>query len=108
MLWEHHPIVNWVNDKVVAAFGRHEAPVLTLSGCLKAQEVIFIVSGLIPNLKSHPLIHRWFGVRFRGAKFTDTLELTEVLKLTALQQRVTRMPTSRSDLVDSRSFCLRR
>jgi superfamily II DNA or RNA helicase len=87
LLWEQHPVLSWVNDKVVAAFGRHEAPVLNLSGCLKPDEAIFLVSGLIPNLKSHPLIHRWFGVRLRGGKFTDTLEFADVLKLTALNQK---------------------
>jgi len=87
LLWEQHPALGWVNDKVVAAFGRHEAPVLNLSGCLKPDEAIFLVSGLIPNLKSHPLIHRWFGVRFRGDKFTDTLEFAEVVKLTALDKK---------------------
>jgi hypothetical protein len=76
-----------VNDKVVAAFGRHEAPVLSLPGCLKPDEAIFLVSGLIPNLKSHPLIHRWFGLRFRDGKFTDTIEFAEVLKLTGLQTK---------------------
>jgi len=87
LLWEQHPVLSWVNDKVVAAFGRHEAPVLSLSGCLKPDEAIFLVSGLIPNLKSHPLIHRWFGLRFRNDKFVDALEFSEVLKLTGLHQK---------------------
>jgi len=87
LLWELHPVVNWVNDKVVAAFGRHEAPVLSLAGCLKPDEAIFLVFGLIPNLKSHPLIHRWFGLRFRAGKFTDTLEFAEVLKCTRLHDK---------------------
>jgi hypothetical protein len=87
LLWEQHPVMNWVNDKVVAAFGRHEAPVLSLSGYLKPDEAIFVVSGLIPNLKSHPLIHRWFGVRFRGNEFNEVLEFDEVLKLTRLHEK---------------------
>lgn len=104
LLWEQHPVLNWVNDKVVAAFGRHEAPVLHLSGCLKPDEAIFLVSGLIPNLKSHPLIHRWFGVRFRDSKFIDTLEFPEVLKLTALHQK--RYPNEKKDrdLVDLKNL----
>jgi len=87
LLWEQHPVLQWVNDKVVAAFGRHEAPVLSISGCLKPDESIFLVSGLIPNLKSHPLIHRWFGLRFRDGKFADMLEFTDVLKVTSLHQK---------------------
>lgn len=87
LLWEQHPVMNWINDKVVAAFGRHEAPIISLSGCLKPGEAIFIVSGLIPNLKSHPLIHRWFGIHFCDWKFADTLEFVDVLKLTSLDKR---------------------
>jgi len=87
LLWEQHPVLNWVNDKVVAAFGRHEAPVLSLAGCLKPDETIFLVSGLIPNLKSHPLIQRWFGLRFRDGKFTDALEFADVLKCTRLHEK---------------------
>ena len=104
LLWEQHPVLNWVNDKVVAAFGRHEAPVLSLSGCLRPNEAIFLVSGLIPNLKSHPLIHRWFGVRFVDGKFADTLEFAEVLKLTALHQK--RYPNEKKDrdLVDLKNL----
>ena len=53
------------NDKVVAGFGRHEAPVLSLKGALFDEEAVFILAGLIPNLKGHPLVHRWFGCRFK-------------------------------------------
>jgi hypothetical protein len=68
-LWQHNPILAWINDKVIAGFGRHEAPVLSLQGALKSQEKVFILSGLIPNRKGHPLIHRWFGVTFQGDRF---------------------------------------
>jgi superfamily II DNA or RNA helicase len=96
LLWEQHPVLSWVTDKLVAAFGRHEAPVLSLSGCLKPGESVFLVSGLIPNLKSHPLIHRWFGIRFRDGKFADTLEFVDVLKLTGLNQ--TRHPNTNNPI----------
>src|SRR6516165_1046006 len=64
-LWPLHPAVEWVNDKVTAVFRRHEAPVLTLPpGVLRPHEIVFIISGLIPNRRGHPLVHRWFGARF--------------------------------------------
>ena len=77
-LWQHNPVLEWINDKVVAGFGRHEAPVLTLSENLKAGETVFILSGLIPNRKSHPLVQRWFGVTFQDASF-QKIETFEVL-----------------------------
>lgn len=29
-LWSLNPVVEWINDKLLAAFGRHEAPVIKL------------------------------------------------------------------------------
>lgn len=86
-LWELHPIVQWVNDKVVASFGRQEAPVLTLTGTLEPDEKIFILSGLIPNRKSHPLLYRWFGVRFKGNEVMDVENFTTVLHRTGLDKK---------------------
>ena len=68
-LWSLNPVVEWVNDKLLATFGRHEAPVIELQGVLNPDEVVFILSGLIPNRKSHPLVHRWFGVIFNNGRF---------------------------------------
>ena len=83
-LWHQNPVLEWVNDKVLASFGRHEAPVLTLQGSLPSCDVIFIMSGLIPNQKGHPLLHRWFGVCYRDGKFQDVIPLKEVLEKTGL------------------------
>jgi len=86
-LWELNPVVEWVNDKVVAAFGRHQAPVLTLSGALAPDEVTFLLSGLIPNRKGHPLIHRWFAVPFRGGHLQVIEPFDTFLERTALGRR---------------------
>ncbi len=98
LLWEQHPVAGWINDKVLSAFRRHEAPVLTISGDLKANESIFVISGLVPNRKSHPLIHRWFGMRFRGDKFEETLELDDVIRITGLGQTKLANPGGNPDL----------
>jgi hypothetical protein len=79
--------LNWANDKVLAAFGRHEAPVMTLSDALGKAEVIFIISGLIPNRKSHPVIHRWLGVRFLAGKYDAVMDFEEVLKKSDINQK---------------------
>ncbi|MFC1743403.1 DEAD/DEAH box helicase [Candidatus Riflebacteria bacterium] len=79
-LWELNPVVEWMNDEVLAAFSRHEAPVLTLKEYLKAGETIFIISGLIPNRKSHPLLHQWFALYFNKGKFEKHEEFNDFLK----------------------------
>ena len=78
-LWELNPVVGWLNDKLLAAFGRNEAPVLLLKNRLAHDECYFIMSGLIPNRKAHPLIHRWLGLRFVGGRFAGDCELSELI-----------------------------
>ena len=84
-LWHHNPVVEWINDKVVAGFGRHEAPMLSLQGVLSPEETVFILSGLIPNLKGHPLVHHWFGVSFDHTAFKKIEPFEALLKRTGLR-----------------------
>ena len=65
-LWRLSPIVAWLNDRMQAAFGRSEAPVLAGVPGLARDETIFILSGLVPNLKSHPLVYEWIAIAFRS------------------------------------------
>ena len=94
-LWPHNPVLEWINDKVIAGFGRQEAPVITLAGALVPEETIFIISGLIPNRKSHPLVHRWFGVVFSGTQFIRIEEFDALLARTGLGKAV--FPNSQKD-----------
>jgi hypothetical protein len=82
-----NPVLEWVNDKVVAAFGRHEAPVIVLQGTLGAGEVYFILSGLIPNRRSHPLVHRWFGASFQNGRFHGIEDFDAILERTGLAKK---------------------
>ena len=86
-LWPLHPAVEWVNDKVLTSFRRHEAPVMFLPEVLPAGETVFLLSGLIPNRKGHPLIHRWFGVVFSGRKIVRVEELEALLERSGLRKR---------------------
>lgn len=83
-LWQHNPVLEWINDKVVAGFRRHEAPVLTLQEKLAPNEAVFIMSGLVPNRRSHPLVHHWFGVTFQHNGFQQIEEFNELLLRTGL------------------------
>lgn len=87
-LWPLNPVLDWVNDRVMAAFRRHEAPVIPLQGKLEPGESIFILSGLIPNRKGHPLVHEWFGTRFRNGHFEGIQTFAELLDRTELGRRV--------------------
>ena len=62
-LWRLHLVVNWLNDRMAATFGRHEAPVLAAVPGLAPNETAFVFAGLVPNRRGHPLIHEWLTVR---------------------------------------------
>lgn len=83
-LWRLHPAMQWLNDRMEANFGRHTAPVIVVDRGLGDGESIVMVSGLIPNQKSQPLIHRWFGALFDGDTLTDLLTFDEVRERTGL------------------------
>jgi superfamily II DNA or RNA helicase len=57
-LWPQHPIVEWLGDRVLTAFGRHSAPVLH-SAKLAPGEQAFILMSLVPNRKGQPLLAEW-------------------------------------------------
>jgi len=86
-LWQHNPLLEWINDKVIAGFGRQEAPVLQISGALGPKETVFILSGLIPNRKGHPLVHRWFGITFNDGKFQQIEDFEQILTRTSLGRK---------------------
>jgi len=81
-LWPQHPVMEWLSDRMLTQFGRHTAPVIELNRGMESGEVLFVISGLIPNRKSHPLVHEWVGVRFLDGvcvgieTFADTLART--------------------------------
>jgi len=84
-LWEQHPVVMWLNDKVLTAFGRHEAPVIRIPNRLAADEAIVLAMGLIPNRKSQPVVQHWFGIRFRGGEVEDVIEdVDDIVQATGL------------------------
>lgn len=68
-LWPQHPAIEWLQDRLLAQVARHSAPVLALpdtdavQSALGPDECVFLVSGLIPNRKAHPVIWEWFAIR---------------------------------------------
>ena len=69
---------------MLAAFGRHEAPVLAGVPGLSTVECVFVFSGLVPNRKSHPLIHEWIAVVFRDGNAPRLIPFEELGERTGL------------------------
>jgi superfamily II DNA/RNA helicase len=93
-LWEQHPLLEWLKDKLLSNFNTLEAPILTLND-LEQNELIYIVSGVIPNKKAQPVIDEWIGVRFIDDKFDSIMSFEEVLKTTNLNTK--KLPNSAAD-----------
>ncbi len=83
-LWQLHPVMEWLNDKVLSAFGRHHAPLIRIPHKLESHRTSFVLNAIYPNRKSHPLINEWVVVHFDHTDFAsfeafddfiDTLDL---------------------------------
>lgn len=101
-LWPQHPVSEWLQDRMLAAFSRQTAPVIEIPSQLQDNEVVFIISGLIPNRKSHPLIHEWLGVCFKNGDFTHTEPFNITLGRTELGKNA--IPNSTGSEVDYSKF----
>jgi len=80
LLWEQHPLLEYLNDKVLASFARQQAPVIVLGDELPENECVFLVCAIIPNRKSQPVLHSWYGVHYRNDKFVAIRPLNEWIK----------------------------
>ena len=83
-LWLLHPIMTWVNDKLSLLFERGQAPIMGIPEKLTRSEIVYVVTGSIPNLKATPLVEEWFGLLYRDAKFVEALTMNEVVRRTGI------------------------
>ena len=67
-LWPQHPILEWLSDRVLTAFGRHRAPVIQCP-LLGTGHEAFILMGLIPNRKGQPLLVEWQVAVWDGSRW---------------------------------------
>ena len=86
-LWPLSPVVAWLSDRMLATFGRFEAPILAGVPGLAHDEAIFVFSGLVPNQKSHPLVYQWIAVSFRNGAPSDLIPFEALIERTHLGRR---------------------
>jgi ERCC4-related helicase len=104
LLWDLHPAVEWLNYKLLVNFDRAQAPVVTLKGVLKLQEIVFLMQGEIPNRKGQPVVHRWFGVRFETGKFAGIEELESFLERTGFHRKQFANPALPPDVLQTKTL----
>jgi superfamily II DNA or RNA helicase len=83
-LWDVHPAVDWLSNKVSGVFGRRQAPVARIRGVLPSTEVAFVFNGIVPNLNGQPLVDEWPVVVFSKGGFARVETISEFLKRTGL------------------------
>jgi len=86
-LWRLNPVVGWLGDRMLAAFGRREAPILAGIPGLAPNEAVFVASGLVPNRKGHPLVYEWVAVAYQSGRFESLLPFRDLLDRTGLGRR---------------------
>jgi len=82
-LWRRHPVLEWLQERMLGNTGRHEALVMGLNHELEALEkdqAIFLVSALIPNRKANPVIWSWYAVHCNANEVTSIEPLEDALK----------------------------
>jgi superfamily II DNA or RNA helicase len=97
LLWQQHPALEWLQDKILFAFGRQDAPVVYVPGLARG-ELIVLGTGILPNRKGHPLIQRWVGVRFEEGVMRECLDLPKVIARTRFGRDEIPNPANASDL----------
>jgi ERCC4-related helicase len=84
LLWEQHPLVEWLLDALGAAYARGQAPLLVVPD-LGKDATIFLVQGMLYNRESEPVESEWLGIPVRGKTIdSHTLPLAEVIRLAGL------------------------
>jgi superfamily II DNA/RNA helicase len=73
-LWPLHPVMEWLSDRALNAFGRHTAPLIRLPAKLAADEHIVLIHGGFPNRRGHVLVQDWVGVRLQGSQVVEQLD----------------------------------
>jgi len=81
LLWELHPAMEWLQDRLLVRFNRHEAPVV-ITRAMQPQEHFLLFQGIISNKRGQPVIAEWFGLLHDGEYEWAVYSLEEVLGFT--------------------------
>jgi hypothetical protein len=83
LLWEQHPLVDWIASKVRARFGARSAPLVT-SDKLPAGQSVVLVLATVPDKRGMPVLQLWRGALFQGSEWKQFLSLEETLQRVGL------------------------
>ncbi len=86
LLWEQHPLVQWLFDALGSAYARGECPLLRVPA-LGKKGALFLVQGFLHNHESEAVEARWLGLTAQGDKLdADSLDLDAVMNRVGLRE----------------------
>jgi len=77
LLWEQHPVIQWLLDQVLIHFGRCEAPLLHAPH-LAPKTAYVLMRGSIPNNNGRETVVDWFAVTFIADSVVPAPEFANV------------------------------
>lgn len=84
-LWALHPLLQWLDYKLLSLVGRQRAPVIRVPRGISAGESLVLISALIPNRRGQPVLNEWFAVRVgSNGKVLGDLSFEELIENTGL------------------------
>ncbi len=88
LFWPHHPVAEWLNDRVLASFRRHEAPVIEVRHGLAPDESAFIFQSILSNQRSQPILVDWSAVRRQPLGTLVRVPFADIARATQLSDAV--------------------
>ncbi len=92
LLWEQHPIFQWMLDSLAASFGRNQAPCIETSA-LATGRALYLFQAILSNQAGQPVLTDWFAIPVElqaggGSHFGEPIPLAEALKTSGLMDRL--------------------
>lgn len=87
-LWPLHPVMEWLEDRVLSAFGRHTAPIIRLPQQLTSDEHWVLLQGGYPNRRGQMHLQLWCAVQIQAGQVVNSCSLPRFLELLNVEQWV--------------------
>jgi hypothetical protein len=99
-LWSQHPVMEWLQDRVLDGFGRHTAPIIRIPKHLGDDEHWFAVQGGFPNKRGQALIQASIAVRVQDGQISGESPLATLLDDLKLDGHKIPNPAVPGDIAD--------
>jgi len=79
-LWDLHPVVQWLQDRIISARSRHSAPVIRMPNELSSDQHFFCLRGGYPNRRGHGLIDQWLVIETKAGAIAGMHRMADLIE----------------------------